>query len=156
MWCKQKSAICRLQVNTFSRGFFETYTWVICWLVLHGPLDLCGEPPAAGHPALLMLACLVFNKQDEWSHIIVLFSVLGIGHFKTICTISQFNLTRHIVPTRGRPDSKEMFPDLEAAMLLLHIEGSCGRPGGPGPCVSPLEPLLHPKVSMPVRSPARY
>ena len=103
-----------------------------------------------------MLDCPLSNKQDEWSHIIVLFSVLGIGHFRTICTISQFNLTRHIVPTRGRPDSKEMFPDLEAAMLLLHIEGSCGRPGGPGPCVSPLEPLLHPKVSMPVRSPARY
>ena len=40
-----------------------------------------------------MLACLVFNKQDEWSHIIVLFSVLGIGHLKTICTTVLVNLT---------------------------------------------------------------
>ena len=55
-------------------------------------------------------------------HTLLFCSVLGIGYFKSICTISQFNVTGHIVPTRGRPDSKEMFPDLEAAMFLLHVE----------------------------------
>ena len=61
-------------------GNYTWVTWVSCWLVLHGPLDLCGEPPASGHPDLLMLACPVSNKQDEWTHIALL-SVLGIGYF---------------------------------------------------------------------------
>ena len=69
-------------------GHQGSYLLVTCWLVLHGPLDLCGEPPAAGHPALLMLACPVSNKQDDWSHIIVLLSVLGIGYF----TLNPFAL----------------------------------------------------------------
>ena len=57
--------------------FSNRYVRDTCWLVLHGPLDLCGEPPAAGHPALVMPDFPVSNKQDEWSHISVQFSVLG-------------------------------------------------------------------------------
>ena len=66
-------------------------------------------------------------KQDDFSHMIVHFSVFCIGHFKTSCTVGLFQFTGYIVPTRGCSNCETMFSDLKAAMFGPHIQGSGGR-----------------------------